>query len=262
MKIAVTGSTSLIGARLIQKLEIDGYQVIPLGGKSSNLWRLGEEFPNNVDADVLVHLAHNRSFTLEQNVKSAEVLCKSFQGVKIFLSSLSAHSNSKSKYGKSKLAIERVFSDSGGVALRAGIVYGGEASGILEKVEGLVRRFPVSPVPYSGLPLLFTTHLDDLLDEIVSLFTAELRVVVFAAHEKPTTLLELSRKIARKHNLERLFVPLPCQPLDYFLRLLPRLLPNFSLADSLLSLSSQPSPRELSQLKVPKTAFRNFDGFT
>ena len=259
MNVAITGSTSVIGIRLIQELTKSGYQVTPLGGSLSCLWKLGERFPKGVSADALIHLAHDRSMTLEENIRAAKELCESFPGIKIFLSSFSAHSNTKSNYGQSKFAIEQIFADSGGVSLRAGLVYGYEVSGMYARLEALIKSFPVTPVPYFGASLLFTSHIDDLINEIILSLNTDLGAPVFAAHNKPISLLELSRQIANKEGLKRVLVPLPRQPIELLLKTALLLIPKLSLIDSLTSLSSQATNKDLSQLKIPTTVFREFD---
>lgn len=109
MKIAITGSTSEIGKLLTERLNAIGHLAVALGGRDSTLWSLGERFPQDIDVDVLIHLAHDRSYSISDNISAAKELCASFKGKKIFLSSFSAHSNSQSRYGKSKYEIEKNF---------------------------------------------------------------------------------------------------------------------------------------------------------
>jgi hypothetical protein len=68
MKFAITGSTSAIGCKLVQELRLGGFEVIPFGGRSSEIWRIGSLFPSKVNADVLVHLAHDRNLTFDKNL--------------------------------------------------------------------------------------------------------------------------------------------------------------------------------------------------
>ena len=109
MKIAITGSTSTIGCKLVQELRLRGFDVIPFGGRSSEIWRIGSLFPGGVKADVLIHLAHDRKLTFKKNIEATKNLCGSFSGKIIFLSSLSAHSRAISNYGRSKYFMEGSF---------------------------------------------------------------------------------------------------------------------------------------------------------
>jgi nucleoside-diphosphate-sugar epimerase len=258
MKIAITGSTSEIGKLLTEKLKAIGHITVPLGGRNSTLWSLGERFPQDLDVDVLIHLAHDRSYSISDNISAAAKLCASFEGKKIFLSTFSAHSNSQSRYGKSKYEIEKIFASFHGSSLRAGIVYGGNSGGIFLQLENLLRSSILIPMPYRGFPLLFATHIEDLIAEIVIMMGEVDSSTVFAANTHPISLRELLLQISTTVRAKQYFIPLPRQPFDTILRLTNRIIHNFQLTDSLLSLSNHPSYEELSKLQLPKTIFRPF----
>jgi nucleoside-diphosphate-sugar epimerase len=258
MRVAVTGSTSAIGQRLLVKLSDAGHTPIPLGGSQSNIWRLGQVCPSDLSLDALVHLAHDRSLSVEESIEAATVLCDSFKGPKIFLSSFSAHSKSISKYGQSKYAIENIFNGSNGSSLRAGIIYGDESGGISAQIELLVRKLPLIPLPYRGSSLLFTTHIEDLVAEVIQNLNQFTGSTTFAAHPMPISLNQFSLCIQNKYGMNKPIIKIWRHPLDILLRLLAPLLPNFHMADSLLSLSQEASYEELSMLKVAKSNFREF----
>ena len=259
MRIAITGGTSGIGLRLIEKLNESGYETITLGRRGSRIWQLGDVFPQNLEVDVLIHLAHDRKLSIAENVAAARLLCDSFTGEKIFLSSLSAHRNSRSKYGKSKYEIEKIFTESKGSSLRAGIVYGSKVGGIFTQLETLLGKSRIMLVPYRGIPTLLTTHIDDLISEIISMLSRTSSDTVFAANSYPISLNELLRQISSNTGPKQYFVALPRQPLNVLLGLLVHLAPNFPMADSLLSLSSTVDYEELSSLQLPQTEFRAFN---
>ena len=259
MRIAITGSTSSIGMRLSEKLDETGHTTFGLGGSKSKLWQLGDEFPQELEADLLIHLAHDRTLSLDKNIAAAKSLCTSFGGNKLFLSSFSAHSKSRSIYGKSKYEIEKVFAETNGCSLRAGIVYGGNIGGIFAQLTALLEKSLCTPVPYRGLPLLFTTHIDDLISEIIWMVSGTGSNTVFAAHPYPISLIELLRHIGAANESSQYYFRLPRQPFDLALRLLIRIMPNFPMADSLLSLSSSAIYEELSGLQIPQSKFRAFN---
>jgi nucleoside-diphosphate-sugar epimerase len=258
MRVGVTGSTSVIGERLVAKLSQSGHTPIPFGGSKSNIWQIGEKCPVNLDLDALVHLAHDRSLSVEENIAAVNILCKSFEGRKVFLSSFSAHSKSISKYGRSKFAMENVFNNSNGCSLRAGVVYGDKVEGIFAQIELLIRKLPLIPLPYRGSSLLFTTHIDDLISEILFLLNQREDVTTFAANPMPTSLHNLSFQIQKNLGVRRRTLRIPRQPLDLLMRNLVRFLPNFPLADSFLSLSREASYEEISKLRIPISSFREF----
>ena len=259
MRIAITGSTSSIGVRLAERLKENGYVTFALGGRESKIWQLGAVFPQNLEVDILIHLAHDRRLSLAQNIAAARILCDSFSGEKIFLSSFSAHSNSPSKYGKSKFEIEKIFAENKGRSVRAGIVYGEKVGGIFAQLETLLGMSRITLVPYRGLPTLLTTHIDDLISEIISMLVQTSPNTVFAANSYPISLNELLSKISFNKGLKQYFVSLPRQPLDALLRALVQIAPNIPIADSLLSLSRTVGNEELSNLQLPQTKFRAFN---
>ena len=258
MRIGVTGSTSVIGQRLIAKLSEAGHEPVPFGGSESSVWQIGQKCPTDLKIEALVHLAHDRSLSVKENIKAANVLCDSFMGRKIFLSSFSAHSKAVSKYGQSKYAMESIFNNSNGSSLRAGVVYGEKVEGIFAQIELLTSRLPIIPLPYRGTSLLFTTHIDDLIAEIVSELDSSGNLTSYAAHSMPMSFNNLSAQIQKKLGTNKKTIKVWRQPLDLSLKFLARLVPNFPMADSLLSLSSQASYEELSKLKIPNSNFREF----
>jgi nucleoside-diphosphate-sugar epimerase len=258
MRVAITGSTSVIGQRLIIKLSESGYTPIPLGGSKSNIWRIGQKFPTNLNLDALVHLAHDRSLSVKENVAAAQVLCDSFLGPKIFLSSFSAHSKSVSKYGQSKYAMESIFNNSNGSCLRAGMVFGDQVGGIFAQIELLIRKLPLIPLPYQGSSLLFTTNIEDLIEEMVRNLELHEGGTTFAAHPMPISFSNLCFQIQKNLGVRKRTINIRRQPFDFLLRCLIRIFPNLPMADSLLSLSREASYEEVSKLKIPHTKFREF----
>ena len=260
MRIAVSGSTSSIGTHLVHGLIDAGHEVIPLGGQSSQLWKIGMKFPDFLEVDVLMHLAHDRSLTLRENVQAMEVLTSSFQGEIIFLSSMSAHSGARSVYGKSKYELERLFLKHGGKVLRAGLVYGSNIGGMYAILSKISKLSPVIPMPYSGTPKMYTTQIDDLCDELIDLISRPEKGIVFGAHSWPITLNNLLRSIRKQTSPQSslILIPIPRIVLEIIRRSLSPFKLRLSLIDSLASLSTQISSSEISSLVPPIKDFRIF----
>lgn len=258
MRVAVTGSTSVIGQRLMVKLSEAGHEPVPFGGSQSNVWRIGQKCPTDLNFEAMVHLAHDRTLSVKENIEAAKVLCDSFIGRKIFLSSFSAHSKSVSKYGQSKYVMESIFNNSNGSSLRAGVVYGEKVEGLFEQIQLLTSKLPLIPLPYRGSSLLFTTHIDDLITEIVLELDSGENSTTFAAHPMPISFNRFSLEIQKKLGKNKKTINVSRQPLDLLTKILVKLFPNFPMADSLLSLSREASYQELSKLKIPYSNFREF----
>jgi nucleoside-diphosphate-sugar epimerase len=258
VKILVTGSTSKIGIKLIEKLQKSGYEILHFEGKASHVWKLGERIPNQAEADVLIHLAHDRKFSIKENIFANQEICSSFAGPKIFLSSLSAHKLSISKYGISKFECENIFLNSNSSVLRAGVVYGSDVGGIFETLNKMVKLFPIIPLPYKGINLLYTSHIDDLINEIIQLIAYPQNKVTLATNMYPISFYNLVEKISELNNLSRILVPIHGQPIEFFLQNSAKIFPSIAFIDSLLSLSKSVPYSELSILRQPLTPFREF----
>jgi nucleoside-diphosphate-sugar epimerase len=259
LKILVTGGTSSIGLHLVSKLKESGFEVIVFGGRHSSTWTLGEKIPSSTSADILIHLAHDRAFSVNATVTSTKAICSSFKGPKVYLSSLSAHEKSISKYGISKFESERIFLNSGSTILRAGVVYGPGVTGIFGMLNKLVKLLYIIPIPYRGVALLYTTHIDDLVNEILQQINQPKNRIIFAAHTFPLSFYELISRIIENIGTYRVKLSLQKQPFELFVKSLLKLFPNFTLLDSFLSLSKSCSNEELSKLEHSYTQFRAFD---
>jgi nucleoside-diphosphate-sugar epimerase len=258
MRIIITGSTCQIGRRLVERLKSEGHEITSLEGRQSRTWRIGEAIPPDFPADALIHLAHDRSHSFQESRENALVLCKSIEGKKVFLSSLSAHSKSISNYGKSKYETEMVFSEFGGVSLRAGVVYGNEMSGIFQQIQNLILSSRLIPLPNLGNFLVFTTHIDDLINEIIDALESTSPKVVLAANPNPITFGKLCKLLSLELDLKRYFIPVPNQPFERIVRIIAKFFPKIYALDSLLSINPQASCMELSELAFPKNNFRSY----
>ncbi|HWJ92443.1 MAG TPA: NAD-dependent epimerase/dehydratase family protein [Flavisolibacter sp.] len=136
--IGITGAGGFIGSHLKIFLESKGYTVISFVRHPANdndrIFDLRSQVDPALlkDVEVLVHCAFIRQDSnLDAevlNVRAAENLKRAAQiaGVRktIFFSSLSAHPGARSSYGRSKLNIEKIFSEKHDVILKCGLVIG------------------------------------------------------------------------------------------------------------------------------------------
>jgi len=259
MKLLITGASSSVGLEIYKRLQTLGHEAYSVDIGQTKKWRLGDLLPPS-DADVLIHLAHDRDLSIKQNIVAANRICESFKGRIIFLSSLSAHSQSRSKYGRSKFNIEKIFLRESGIILRAGIIFGKDINGIYLKLVNILKKFRIIPIPYRGNSILFVTDIDDLVNEIIFVINSKVASPIFAAHYFPISLYELLEQISKKENLLNRFVLIPSQPFDIILRVISKLFTKFHILDSLLSVSKSVSYTELSKLVPPHTKFKKFSG--
>jgi nucleoside-diphosphate-sugar epimerase len=159
----------------------------------------------------------------------------------IFISSMSAYFGTKQDYGLMKLAVERAVLESHQIVVRPGLVYGGEAGGMVLTLTNLAR-LPVIPV-FRGTHQ-FTLHIDDFLAAMVSLVSdaSVPSSVIGLAYESPTPFKEIMQTLAAQSGNTARTVTVPWHPLLGLLRIGERLrIPLPVRSDSLLGLV-RPAP--------------------
>ena len=175
MNIILTGGTSQIGKLLVCKLRQHGHQVIEIGRTQHNYWKLGSPIPDQVKGEILIHLAHDRTRSLEECISDTKALLYGYSGFPILLSSTSAHTNSYSNYGKSKFFAEQIFIENNGSVIKAGLICGSLKNRFLEAITKKLQDYKFVILPHRGLSRFFISDADTLFSEI--LLIAEMKRV-------------------------------------------------------------------------------------
>ncbi len=190
-RLVVTGASGYIGARLIERAQRRGCEIVVLGSKpagskvAATPWRLGEapRLTAFVGTTAVVHLAHdwgsdrlNGTGPGNANMIGAEILARMVReaGVPrlIFASTTSARPQALNAYGKIKYAIEERLkslprSEGRVFCARIGLVYGGPE----QAQYGLMSKLVTLPVlPMIGLDReVQPIHLDEVCDGLLAL---------------------------------------------------------------------------------------------
>jgi nucleoside-diphosphate-sugar epimerase len=165
--IVVTGASGFVGRSLTAYLAREGFSVRALsrGGTGPELpgvtharYELTAPAPAMFDgARAVVHAAfteHVAADAPDPNALGARILLDAARaaGVKpVFLSSFSAHDGAISSYGRSKLAVERLFDRPGETILKLGLVVGD--GGVFARMRHAAEGRAVLPVPGAEKPL-------------------------------------------------------------------------------------------------------------
>ena len=222
--VAITGATGFIGRALVARFLADGWQVRALARQSPpagsagvewHTWELGHHAGGAlVGAAAVVHAAaalgdapadqHRRnvdgSLQLLAEARSAGVRrC-------VFLSSMSAHPDAISGYGRDKLAVERAWTGDDALVIRPGLVLGD--AGLAGRLLELVARHRVLPI-VGAERRLQTVHVDDLAHAIVIATQRDLSGCFTVAERDPVRLDALVREMARLRGTPTRLVPIP-----------------------------------------------------
>jgi nucleoside-diphosphate-sugar epimerase len=233
---AVTGAHGYLGSRICETLESEGWQVIrlarsPGNGQARVLWYdLAAPLTAQVrealrSANALIHVAYDLALTSARdiwrvNVGGARRLLEAAkeEGVDriIALSSMSAFAGTSQIYGRAKLDIEEIAIESGGCAVRPGLVHGEWAGGMAGAMRKLTA-LPVIPVAVGGTGV-YTVREGDLMRVIALLASVDTLEpgTVSVAHPSRVPLTELLRTFAAQQHRRCRFVPVPW-PLVYWL---------------------------------------------
>jgi len=235
---AVTGARGYLGSQICETLESGGWEVIRLvrspgpGHGQVLLYDLATPVTAQVrealrSVNALIHAAYDLALTSPAdiwrvNVEGTRRLLKAAkeEGVSriIALSSMSAFAGTSQLYGRAKLDIEAITIESGGCAVRPGLVHGEQAGGMAGALRKLTT-LPVVPV-LGGEAGVYTVRDDDLMRVIALLASAATLEpgTISVAHPSRVTLTELLRTFAAQEHRRCRFIPVPWQLVYWLLR--------------------------------------------
>jgi len=261
----ITGSRGYLGSCVKAKFLEKGWKVIEFirnpdaesvrAGRAIP-FRLGDELAAQslAGANTLVHCAHDFSLrdwnTIHAvNVRGAEKLFATARQAGVekqaFISSMSAFEGCRSLYGRAKLEVEKMLSDSGGLLLRPGLIYGDHPEGIFGKLVKQAKNSSVLPLFGDGSQLLYLSHQTDLARVIYDYANEQIPAVsgpISAAHEKGWAFRSILEGLAQGQKLR--FINVPWRPVWLFIKCAELAhLPFDFRSDSLVSLMHQnPNP--------------------
>jgi nucleoside-diphosphate-sugar epimerase len=256
---AVTGAGGYLGSRICAGLAGMGWRVVRLvrdldpADPDARRFVLGEEVEEGTfrSIDLLVHTAYDFSLTRAEdiwrvNVEGTRRLLMTAKRADVrrilVLSTMSAYEGTRQLYGSAKLDIEAEALAVGGCALRPGLVYGDQPSGMAGALLKLTR-LPVVPL-VAGEARQFPVHVDDLTAAIVALADAEEvpPQAIGVAQPTPVTFRDLMSGLAAREGRRCRFVTIPWRPVYWGMQAMERVgIPLPFRADSLLGLV-RPAP--------------------
>jgi nucleoside-diphosphate-sugar epimerase len=235
---AVTGASGYLGSRICQTLESRGWQTIRLtrSPEQSHGRVLSYDLAMPVtaqarealrSANALIHAAYDLSVTSSAdiwrvNVEGTRHLLKAAReaavGRIIVLSSMSAFTGTTQLYGRAKLDIEAMTTESGGCAVRPGLVYSEQAGGMVGALRKLIN-LPIVPVIAGGTGV-YTVREQDLMRVIALLASATTQEpgIISVAHPSRVILIDLLRAFAAQEDRRCRFVPVPWQLIYWLLK--------------------------------------------
>lgn len=231
LRVAITGAGGFLGRALARQLLEAGTEVQAfsrrdpgLPGVTWHAYDLAEPVSAALAAcDVIVHAAFAMGRTgpaLEtlnrEAAKRVLAIAREHQRHLVFISSMSAHADALSSYGRAKYAIEQTLDSSREAIVRPGLILG--TGGVYSRMLDSLRRAPVVPLFFGGTQPVQPVAIDELVRALVRIVTERRPGVFNLGTPEPVTIRELYRRMLAAAGLRRPVVPLPGTLVLFFLR--------------------------------------------
>lgn len=234
---AITGAGGFLGTELVNYFSKKGWNVRAFARKPSDYWKKNVQFVQynmemaiNDDAlrgcDFVIHAAYIKQDkqhprAIDQNIFAAKNIITASKKVgvrkSLFISSMSAHEDALSVYGKQKLQIESLFNAAGGVTIRSGMIIGN--GGIVLNMANLMKKLHAVPLIGNGTQPIQIVGVYDLVVVIEAVLLEDsLKGTYTIATPRVYTYKEFYSAVARHLKLKILFVPVPYRLLLMSLR--------------------------------------------
>lgn len=221
MTIGITGASGFIGSSLLAALAGEGHEVIALGRAvilpASRYFDLAKPYPRESlsGVDILIHCAFVHPADHEDagrlNYEGTRKLINEAReaGIRkiIFFSTLSAHAEALSVYGKTKYREEALFDPVRDVIFKCGLVVGSGGLFLQLLKQTLSRR--VLPVVQGGGQPLQVIAIDDVVQAVKNVISNDLGGVFVLANRQQFSYKDVFKTIASVWQRPLLFVPLP-----------------------------------------------------
>lgn len=226
------------------------------------------DLPDHLDrdaldgADVCIHCAYATRFrslaqakrTNEDGTRIVYDACRQAAVVRfVFVSSLSAHDDARSYYGRSKFALEQMMDPKRDLIVRPGVLLAMQV-GLFARIVDVIRRRSIVPLIGGGRQPLQVLHIDDCCRGMAAALDKDLTGRIVLADPTPITMRQLIDEVAQRLDRRLHYLSLPAGPTLAALKTAELLrLPMPVTSDNLLGLLSmrpQDSTDDLKRLDI------------
>lgn len=226
--IVITGAGGFLGTELTKHFQDKDWTVRALvrnaqkyqsdGGVEYHEYDLSKPLDKTLikGSDYLVHAAYIKYDSRHQdalavNVRAAKQLLDASHkyglSKNLFMSSMSAHDEAESVYGKQKLAIEELFSSGKDVVFRSGLIVGN--GGIVKQMADFMKSKHMVPLVGGGKQPLQTIAIYDLVEVIDKALVTNVSGKFTVATPRVYNYKEFYKALAKNLRVKVLFVPVP-----------------------------------------------------
>jgi len=226
MTIAITGSSGFIGSELVHHFLKRGYKVlllqrrepvsIPDGATFVPFDLRDESFVLNPMPDVLVHcafipLSPSQPDAEDVNIAATMRLrnaCHAAGARFIFLSTMSAHADAESVYGRHKYRLEQMMDADRDTVLKLGLVVG-DSGGLFKRISDTLARTTLVPLVDGGVQPIQTVGVDEVCQVVEMVVRQGFTGLFLLGSEEVFTLRQLYALIGEVRGQRLRFLPFP-----------------------------------------------------
>ena len=227
--VAITGANGFLGSALVDYFAVKGWNVVALVRNptrfvikqkkvSAKQYDMSEPLAEDIlkNTDALIHAAYIKQTrdspdSYDRNLHAAENLLAQAKcmgvGRLVFISSMSAHDDAISVYGKQKLASEKLFLQQNATVLRPGLILGN--GGIVKEMSDFMRTKHVVPLVDGGKQPLQVIALYDLVTTIEHAIDLNLGGLLTVATPDVYSYKEFYHELSKALDVKVLYVPVP-----------------------------------------------------
>ena len=230
--VLISGASGFLGQALCNHFNAEGYIVRALvrdveksdylvGHSKGGIFKC--DLPNNIDEaafngkiDAIIHCAyasqaHDQAIAEKINIQGSKRLLKLARENDIspfvFISSLSAHEDARSFYGKSKLRIEEGLDPLHDLIIRPGLIVGN--GGLYLRMKTSASKLPIIPLFYGGKQAIQFIHIDDLCNGVENAISKQLTGKFNVAITKAIPIKEFYQQLKASKGKQCHFIYLP-----------------------------------------------------
>jgi nucleoside-diphosphate-sugar epimerase len=226
--IVITGANGFLGSQLVKHFAGKGWIVRALVRdpkkytNSAQLAYMAYDMNEPVNktifegADYLVHAAYVKQSrqcpdAMQINITAAKRLLAASRSHRlkknIFISSMSAHKDAVSVYGKQKQAIEKLFNQTNDICLRPGLIVG--AGGIVQTMVDFMKSKHMVPLIAGGKQPVQLISLQDVVKAVDHALGRPVHGTFTVAHPQVITYKEFYQLVSQRLHIAVVFVPAP-----------------------------------------------------
>jgi NADH dehydrogenase len=225
--VIITGASGFLGSHLVHHFVAHGWKVVGLVRNPQKMpkqpnvtyrkYDVSKPFDDTlfVGVSYLVHAAKYDPMlpdAMEVNIEGAKRLIAASRKYKlkknVFMSTMSAHEDAVSAYGKQKLAVEKLFNTRQDVILRSGLIVGN--GGIVKQMATFMQHRRMVPLIGGGHQPLQIVAVQDLATIIERALTLpRISGTIVTATPKVYSYKSFYQAIAKELGIKVLYVPVP-----------------------------------------------------